>query len=71
MVRRLAHKDEQAHSAHPRRLVRDDLLDGARVALERHEIVGVVYGLRAGLEGPSLHVGCHLHIVSVSVCEEI
>jgi len=64
VVRRLAHKDEPAHGAHPRRLASDDLLDGRRVALERHEIVGVVYGARAGLEGTSLHVGCDLRIGS-------
>jgi hypothetical protein len=40
------------------------LLDGARVAVERHEIVGVVYAARAGLEGTSLHVGCDLRIGS-------
>ncbi len=38
VVRRLAHKDEPAHGAHPLRLVSDDLLDGRRVALERHEM---------------------------------
>ena len=69
MVRRLAHKDESAHSAHPRRLVSDGLLDGARVALERHQIVRVVYGASAALEGTSLHVGCHLRVGCVRVCD--
>jgi hypothetical protein len=28
-----------------------------------------VHHARAGLEGPSLHVGCHLRIGSVRVCD--
>ncbi len=61
VVRGLDHKDERTHGAHSRRLVRGNFLDGDRVTLERHEIVGVVYGASAVLEGTTLHVGCHLH----------
>jgi hypothetical protein len=62
MVGHLVHKYERTHSAHPRGLVRDDLRDCAGVALEGHEIVGVVYDASAALEDTTLHVVCHLYI---------